>query len=156
MSKRKLLEANDDVPKKQKISGHWAMGLLKTMEDPKCIIKSDDLVTVIKDAYPKAEFHYLVLPKEDLSNLNALTKDHVDLLIHMENVGKEIINDDKHKHRKFKIGYHAEASMLRLHLHVISDDMNSACVKTKKHWNSFNTDFFFDVVRCGETIKREW
>lgn len=42
----------------------------------------------------------------------------------------------------FKIGYHAEPSMQQLHLHVISTDFNSPSLKTKKHWNSFNTAFF--------------
>lgn len=32
--------------------------------------------------------------------------------------------------------------MHRLHLHVISTDFNSPCLKTKYHWNSFTTPFF--------------
>lgn len=32
--------------------------------------------------------------------------------------------------------------MHRLHLHVISRDMISDALKTKKHWNSFTTEFF--------------
>jgi len=42
----------------------------------------------------------------------------------------------------FKVGFHAEPSMQRLHLHVISRDFVSPSLKTKKHWNSFNTDLF--------------
>ncbi|KAG5348329.1 APTX protein, partial [Acromyrmex charruanus] len=41
-------------------------------------------------------------------------------------------------------------SMQRLHLHVISTDFNSPCLKTKYHWNSFTTPFFLhsqDVCR---------
>ena len=37
-------------------------------------------------------------------------------------------------------------SMRQLHLHVISQDFNSKHLKNKKHWNSFNTDFFRDSV----------
>lgn len=40
------------------------------------------------------------------------------------------------------IGYHAVPSMQRLHLHVISTDFVSPCLKTKYHWNSFTTPFF--------------
>lgn len=36
--------------------------------------------------------------------------------------------------------------MRQLHLHVISQDFNSKHLKNKKHWNSFNTDFFRDSV----------
>ncbi|KYN27117.1 Aprataxin [Trachymyrmex cornetzi] len=43
---------------------------------------------------------------------------------------------------KILIGYHAMPSMQRLHLHVISTDFNSPCLKTKYHWNSFTTPFF--------------
>lgn len=42
----------------------------------------------------------------------------------------------------FKIGYHAIPSMQHLHLHVISKDFDSSALKTKKHWNSFNTEYF--------------
>lgn len=43
-----------------------------------------------------------------------------------------------------RLGYHAEPSMNRLHLHVISDDLCSDCLKTKKHYNSFVTEHFID------------
>jgi len=32
----------------------------------------------------------------------------------------------------------------QLHMHVISQDFNSPCLKTKKHWNSFTTEYFID------------
>lgn len=31
-----------------------------------------------------------------------------------------------------------------VHLHVISQDFDSPCLKNKKHWNSFTTDYFID------------
>ena len=33
-------------------------------------------------------------------------------------------------------------SMTRLHMHVISTDYDSTCLKNKRHWNSFTTSFF--------------
>ena len=53
-----------------------------------------------------------------------------------------------------KAGFHAVPSMTRLHLHVISQDFDSPCLKNKKHWNSFTTEFFLshqDVVSQLET-----
>ncbi|XP_066252656.1 aprataxin [Euwallacea similis] len=123
--------------------GFWALGLLKTMNDPKCIIKTDDQITIIKDMYPKARHHFLVLPKQDISNLKAVTVKHLPLLKHMENIARAYVKEN-FKDSNFNIGYHADASMHRLHLHVISDDMDSEALKTKKHWNSFNTKFFLD------------
>ncbi|CAH1119762.1 unnamed protein product [Phaedon cochleariae] len=155
MPKRKI-DADNEKPESESTDNkkaHWSLGLLKSINDPELIVKSDDLVTVIKDAYPKAEFHYLVLPKEDISSLKALKKEHVPILKHMEEVAKKLIGDEKHKHRNFKLGYHAEASMARLHLHIISDDMNSPCVKTKKHWNSFTTNFFLSSTDVWKSLK---
>lgn len=128
----------------KKPKGHWSMGLLNSLDDPELFIQKDDLVTVIKDKYPKAERHFLVVPKEDVHSLNVVSKKHLSLLQHMHDVAKKLCEREDCKDRKFKIGYHAEPSMVQLHLHVISDDMNSACLKTKKHWNSFNTDFFLE------------
>ncbi len=43
-------------------------------------------------------------------------------------------------------------SMRQLHLHIISQDFNSASLKNKKHWNSFTTTFFLDSVDVIEEI----
>lgn len=147
MSKRPKSNLNEKCdgpsPKKSNL-GPWANGLLKSMENPELVVKRDDLVTVIKDAYPKAEFHYLILPKQNISSLKSINKENLHLLKYMDKIGKEIISEEKHNNKGFKMGYHAQPSMARLHLHVISNDMNSPCLKTKKHWNSFTTDFFLE------------
>jgi len=31
-------------------------------------------------------------------------------------------------------------------MHAISQDFDSGCLKTKKHWNSFTTDYFVDAL----------
>ena len=31
--------------------------------------------------------------------------------------------------------------LARLHLHLLTTDLDSTCLKNKKHWNSFTTDF---------------
>ena len=41
-----------------------------------------------------------------------------------------------------RAGFHAAPSMRQLHLHLISQDFDSPCLKHKKHFNSFATDFF--------------
>ena len=35
-------------------------------------------------------------------------------------------------------------STSHVHLHVISQDFDSPCLKNKKHWNSFNTEYFLE------------
>jgi aprataxin len=44
-----------------------------------------------------------------------------------------------------KVGVHAHPSMNHLHIHVISVDRHSECLKYKKHYNSFATPFFVEL-----------
>ena len=55
---------------------------------------------------------------------------------------------------EFRCGFHAIPSMAQVHMHVISQDFISPCLKTKRHWNSFNTPYFVDaaiVLNCITT-----
>lgn len=70
---------------------HWSAGLLKSMQDPECIVKEDDKIIVIKDKYPKAQFHYLVLPKEDIFSIWQVKRNHQDLLMHMHNIARDLV-----------------------------------------------------------------
>ncbi|KAH8908911.1 HIT-like protein, partial [Coniochaeta sp. PMI_546] len=45
-----------------------------------------------------------------------------------------------------KVGIHLHPSMSHLHVHVLSRDMHSPCLKHRKHYNSFNTPFLIDVA----------
>lgn len=73
-----------------------------------------------------------------------------------------VIEVKREKLENFKIGFHNQPSMQRLHLHVISKDFVSDCLKTKKHWNSFNTELFlnyegkfekqFKIIVCSNSI----
>ncbi|XP_024216739.1 aprataxin isoform X2 [Halyomorpha halys] len=119
----------------------WTYGLLDAMKDPRLQIHNDYDVVVIKDCYPKAEAHFLVLPWKNIPSIKDLTGSHLPLVKKMDLKGREIARE-KGGGRKFKFGYHAEPSMKRLHMHVISDDFNSPTLKTKKHWNSYTTGFF--------------
>jgi len=42
-------------------------------------------------------------------------------------------------------GVHAHPSMNHLHIHVMSKDRFSECLKHRKHYNSFNTAFFVPI-----------
>ncbi|XP_050300289.1 aprataxin [Anthonomus grandis grandis] len=152
--KMKLETQSQSEPKKP----HWALGLTKTIKDHKYIVKSDDKATIIKDMFPKARFHYLVIPKKKISNPKSCTPEHLPLLEHMEAMAREYV-ESNHPEVNFNVGYHAQSSMHLLHLHVISDDMDSPCVKTKKHWNSFTTEYFVksdefieNLKKCGKVV----
>ncbi|CAL8351683.1 unnamed protein product [Boreogadus saida] len=127
-------------------TGIWSNGLKATMQDPKMQVYKDDKVVVIKDKYPKARYHWLVLPWESIPNMKALRgEEHCDLLRHMQQVGQRMVAQCKDAPAlRFRSGYHAIPSMSHIHLHVISQDFDSPALKNKKHWNSFTTDYFID------------
>ncbi len=45
--------------------------------------------------------------------------------------------------------------MSQLHLHVISQDLDSPALKTKKHWNSFTTAYFLPSSTVLQQLRRE-
>ncbi|KAM9367277.1 aprataxin [Phaethornis superciliosus] len=134
--------------------GHWSQGLKSSMQDPKMQVYKDEKTVVIKDKYPKARYHWLVLPWDPISSLKSVTKDHLELLEHMHSVGQRMIEQcPSRESLEFRLGYHAIPSMSQLHLHVISQDFDSPSLKTKKHWNSFTTDYFLNSQDVIEMVR---
>lgn len=155
--KRQRSDDTSPVEKKPKSGGHWSMKLHQSMQDPNLVIESDSLTVTIKDAYPKARHHYLILPKEHITSLSSLTAKHIDLLKHMDERSQSFIKRlvDKNPNLEFRYGYHAVPSMNQLHMHIISQDFDSSFLKTKKHWNSFTSDFFIDSQRIIDMLKTQ-
>ncbi|XP_026762665.1 aprataxin [Galleria mellonella] len=151
MSKRKLGIMTGSGTTKQ--PRHWSLGLLGSMEDPESIVKKTERIVVIRDKYPKAKIHYLVLPYEDINSIYKLTEKHTSLLEEFGKLYEEL--KEKHKESNLRAGFHAVPSMQRLHMHVISTDMISPCLKTKVHWNSFTTRFFIPYQDVLKGIKED-
>ncbi|KPP68856.1 aprataxin-like [Scleropages formosus] len=113
-----------------KLAGASSTVPLKTISDtPRKTVYKDDMVVVIKDKYPKARHHWLVLPWESIASLKALRAEHCSLLRHMHHVAERMVEQcpDASKLR-FRLGYHAIPSMSHVHLHVISQDFDSPSV----------------------------
>jgi aprataxin len=55
------------------------------------IVRRDQLVTIIRDKFPKAKAHYLILPNARLPNLAALGREHLPLLAHMQTCAAALI-----------------------------------------------------------------
>ncbi|NWI08163.1 APTX protein, partial [Crypturellus soui] len=145
---------NKGVFSKMEHSGHWSQGLKSSMKDPNMQVYKDDKTVVIKDKYPKARYHWLVLPWDSISSLRSVTKEHLELLEHMHAVGEKMIEQCPDKETlEFRLGYHAIPSMSQLHLHVISQDFDSPALKTKKHWNSFTTEYFLNSTDVIEMVR---
>ncbi|KAI2552344.1 aprataxin [Homo sapiens] len=148
------LKKGKDAPIKKESLGHWSQGLKISMQDPKMQVYKDEQVVVIKDKYPKARYHWLVLPWTSISSLKAVAREHLELLKHMHTVGEKVIVDFAGSSKlRFRLGYHAIPSMSHVHLHVISQDFDSPCLKNKKHWNSFNTEYFLESQAVIEMVQ---
>lgn len=90
MKKSAPYNSSEGPPAKK---NHWSGGLLASMQDPELKVLEDDKVIVIKDKYPKAKFHYLVMPKKDIPSIKHVKKENADLLEHMEKVGENLTKE---------------------------------------------------------------
>jgi aprataxin len=99
----------------------------------------DDKIAIVYDPYAKAKMHLLCIYRSNIDNPTQLKTEHVELLKHAHTIAKQVA---AHLRVDMMIGYHAIPSMRRLHFHIISRDLVSDCIKNKKHYNSFATDFF--------------
>ncbi|PRQ42887.1 putative adenylylsulfatase [Rosa chinensis] len=147
---------------KNKSWGTWAQAVYNIAMHPEkqrdVVLEISDDVVVLNDLYPKAQKHLLVVARHPgLDRLADVCKEHIQLLRTMHAVGlkwaEKFLHDDSTL--VFRLGYHSEPSMRQLHLHVISQDFNSAHLKNKKHWNSFNTAFFRDSVDVLEEVSSD-
>lgn len=120
------------------------------------MVYNDYKMVIIKDKYPKSKYHFLAIPKEKILNVSHLNRSHIALIKDLkEKVLEHIHNEVTDPSVNFLFGFHALPSMDQLHLHVISDDFDSKCLKTKQHWNSFNTEFFLSVDSIIDELESE-
>uniref|UniRef100_A0A0D9VSX0 Macro domain-containing protein n=1 Tax=Leersia perrieri TaxID=77586 RepID=A0A0D9VSX0_9ORYZ len=133
--------------------GSWAQALYELAMHPgnyknaDYILEISDDFVILNDLYPKAKKHVLVVSRQDgLDSLADVKKEHLPLLRRMHSAGvkwaQKFLEEDSS----------LVPSMRQLHLHIISQDFNSASLKNKKHWNSFTTTFFLDSVDVIEEI----
>lgn len=133
--------------------GDWRNNLLKTMNDPNSIVYRDNSVVIIKDKYPKSEYHYLVLPYQDIPSLKSCSYQHKPIIDYMESKAREFARSH-HTGKEFWLGFHAQPSLNRLHLHLISSDFRGQGLKTAKHYNSYTTKFFLPPSVVINSIAR--
>ena len=135
------------------------LSLDKSIHDATVRVYQDEHFVCIRDKFPKAATHLLLIPYDLQKSESKLHK--VEDIIRMPNglsflrlVAKtcqHIIDTivrptaTKNSGAQFKCGFHAIQSMNPLHLHIISEDFDSPCLKNKKHWNSFTTAYFIDL-----------
>lgn len=134
---------------------NWKDGLVRALNDPDQIFETDELTVTLKDGFPKAKYHYLIVPRESINSVKELSRRNLDLLNHIHKVAEDLISrvHKKEPGLRFRFGYHAVPSMNRLHMHIISQDFDSPRMRTRHHWNTFNTEYFMDSTTVTETLK---
>jgi aprataxin len=136
-------------------SGGWAAGLNAYLDNPSdpAVVHTDGDIMAVADKYPKARHHWLVMPRdESYTHYRDLRASDSDLLLKMRCVGDKLIAASGVPASDFAMGFHAVPSMTHLHLHVVSQDFDSPCLKNKKHWNSFTTDFFVPLDEMRKAV----
>eukprot|EP00899_Mesostigma_viride_P010525 jgi/Mesvir1/19474/Mv10495-RA.1 len=145
---------------------HWSDNLLSYMQNPELfkdwIFWADDESMVIFDAYPKARAHLLVMPRPVpdrglIQEIYSMSREHLGLLDRLEEVGRWLVKGLSARPEcaaGFYVGFHGSPSMKPLHMHVISRDMDSECMKSKRHWNSSTSANMVTVGRLRAEIER--
>lgn len=126
----------------------WSHSLATYLHNPQLhpeyILNSTKDYVVVKDKFPKARHHFLVIARIDRPmSVFDITRDHLAMLIEMKKAADALAAEFSSE--KFKIGFHPLPSMSHLHLHVVSDDHISPSVKKRAHYNSFTTKFFLPI-----------
>ncbi|KAF9172221.1 hypothetical protein BGX20_006106 [Mortierella sp. AD010] len=133
------------------------------VNDPSSVPKDiqywhDENHLIIRDAYPKAKVHMLVLPRQRIDKVTKLSGPSgikiVEDLVNRANWLLERLKKES-PNLEFKMGFHVMPSILQLHLHVISQDFCSVALKHKNHWNSFTTSFFISPEQVIDTIREK-
>ena len=105
---------------------------------------------ILYDQFPKSKVHLLVLHRnpsyKSLKMLRKEERGHTELLCGMLTVGEHLKSalGKQYPRWSFISGFHAIPSLEPLHMHVMSLDLESPCLKKKKHYNSFSTPFFLE------------
>lgn len=92
----------------------WAYGLIEAIKDNSKIIFKTESLFCIKDTYPKARHHFLIIPEQnDLDNIYDLRKEDIETVQEMELMGINSIELVGNKIDNFRMGFHIQPSMKR-------------------------------------------
>lgn len=93
----------------------WAYGLIEAIKDSSKVIFRSETLVCIRDLFPKARHHFLIIPEErtDLDNIYDLRKDDIEIVQEMELMGINSIELFGNKIENFSMGFHIQPSMKR-------------------------------------------
>lgn len=93
-------------------------------EIPSTIIYEDDKIIVIKDIYPKAKTHLLIIPKKEIPTINHIENEDRELIADMFFVAKKVAKDlkiDEWYKLNFNVWKKWWQEIMHIHMHLLSD-----------------------------------
>lgn len=92
------------------------------------VLYRDSTVVVVNDIHPKAKRHLLVLPREHIANLDSLRAEHMELLLHMHEKGREVLGQEA-PGASTRFGFHVPPrhGVNHLHLHCLALPLTHRC-----------------------------
>jgi len=98
------------------------------------ILYENDRLCIVKDKFPDAKHHYLVIPKAHYGTINTLGKRDKELVEEMINVGKNFMA--KIHSNVPLLGFHVPPynTIEHLHMHCVSGSWNSFLGGTLSFW----------------------
>lgn len=92
-------------------------------EVPAKILYEDERTLVFEDIHPQAPVHFLVIPKQPVSSLDAMTEDQKGLIGHLQWVASKVARDRGLSENGYRvvtnIGADGGQSVAHLHYHVL-------------------------------------
>jgi len=86
-------------------------------------VYEDDDIFAIKDIFPKAPIHTLIIPKQHIKTLNHLSKDNITLVGSMTVLAKQLAHDYKIDEGGYRLVWNTNAnsgqSVWHIHLHLL-------------------------------------
>jgi len=108
-------------------------------EDPDFLASVQEQATKLRDIIGKElQRRYGKFSKQDIPREKVLNGE-------VEIDKPEDMPTGREWNKEVKVGIHAHPSMNHLHIHVLSADRYSDCMKHRKHYNSFATPFFVEL-----------
>ena len=124
------------------------------------VLSYDAHLVVVRDAYPKAAFHALLVARDKgLKTVADLTAAHLPLLRAMAERAVAVVAGARQAAPSlaatpFWLGFHALPSLEPLHLHILSGDLVAPALKTRKHYNSFATPFLVPLAEVLTSVEQ--
>jgi len=87
-------------------------------EIPGDFVFEDELCFAIKDLYPKAPVHFLIIPRKPIPTLNEVTEEDAGLMNHLLLVARNLAKEYKCEGYRIQINVGEKGGQVIFHLHV--------------------------------------